>query len=432
MKIYTLEHQISKRRFRITASNFDDAVSRTFDIMMSHWICLNIEPVESSLICNHCNQPIQADDTMDHGCDDINDITHVHCPLCIDCKCILGSEDDIYHLNKHNPLQALTGQMHICLKCAYERGIVKNTPANQSSTENHHTLAYSGFFNQLAHDMASPMHFLQQYIHTLSTPKNKFTDMKDSLSSAAKTSYSQLQHLLTQLRDFCHEPIISKQDTDLSQTIRDIINMMIPIASQKNIQIQFNGPSHLIAHIDAHLIERSIANMCINAIEAMTAPGMIILSLMHDNNTVWIDIMDTGCGIQEKYIDNVFDYRFTHNKEHGSGLGLSFCKQVMDAHGGSIGVSSKEYIGTTFSLVFPNTGILKAESLNNDAPNNKVMITLFDTNHHTQDQWVEHVYKQYADADICINDQLDDMEDYSMIELTMDHHSSNTGVEQAW
>jgi len=65
-----------------------------------------------------------------------------------------------------------------------------------------------------------------------------------------------------------------------------------------------------------------------------------------------VSIQDTGCGIPKENIPKLFHPFFT-TKTTGTGLGLSICHKIVEAHGGTITVDSKEGLGTTFSIQFP-------------------------------------------------------------------------------
>jgi len=65
-----------------------------------------------------------------------------------------------------------------------------------------------------------------------------------------------------------------------------------------------------------------------------------------------IAVADTGKGIPENDLPRIFDMFFS-TKEKGIGLGLPFCKRVVEAHGGSIEASSEVGVGTTFSIIIP-------------------------------------------------------------------------------
>jgi signal transduction histidine kinase len=107
-------------------------------------------------------------------------------------------------------------------------------------------------------------------------------------------------------------------------------------------------------------IQQVLMNLVLNAREAMLAGGGVLTIEAHTTaNAVEIEVRDTGCGITTDNLKNIFETFFTtkRNKEpqqhHGSGLGLVFCKEVIDAHGGCISVESKPDKDTSFKIILP-------------------------------------------------------------------------------
>ena len=108
-------------------------------------------------------------------------------------------------------------------------------------------------------------------------------------------------------------------------------------------------------------------NLILNAREAMLPHGgKLTISAQADNDCFRIKISDTGCGIEQSELSRVFDTFFTtkHKKipeqsacgeqsRTGTGLGLSLCKKVIDAHAGTITVESQPGKGTTFTITLP-------------------------------------------------------------------------------
>lgn len=102
-------------------------------------------------------------------------------------------------------------------------------------------------------------------------------------------------------------------------------------------------------------------NLILNARDAMLAHGGILAIKATENNDVTqIEVTDTGCGIEPADLENIFESFFTTKANRksaseysGSGLGLAFCKKVIEAHGGFISVKSKPAQGSTFKITLP-------------------------------------------------------------------------------
>lgn len=100
----------------------------------------------------------------------------------------------------------------------------------------------------------------------------------------------------------------------------------------------------LISQVLINLIKNSVA-----ALENISQKNIEFSSFLTDNNQVCINVIDNGKGIPPENIDKIFIPFFT-TRENGSGIGLSFARQVMVLHNGSINVQSNVGVNTKFSL----------------------------------------------------------------------------------
>ena len=141
--------------------------------------------------------------------------------------------------------------------------------------------------------------------------------------------------------------------------VRDLFEnlhtLMLPTLEQKNIEIEIilKDPD-LLLEADTNLVEQVLINLVVNAIEAVkdqTEPRIILSSYLTNNKKTVIKVADNGPGMTEEIIDKIF-IPFFSTKKHGSGIGLSLCKQIMMLHRGNIHVQSQEGEGTAFLLQF--------------------------------------------------------------------------------
>lgn len=106
--------------------------------------------------------------------------------------------------------------------------------------------------------------------------------------------------------------------------------------------------------IDPLRIRNAILNLLKNAAEALGTDGEITFSANMDGKMLCIQIHDTGCGIPEENLLNIFTPMFT-SKKNGTGLGLPISKIIIEAHGGSISCSSTLGQGSTFTILLPGS-----------------------------------------------------------------------------
>jgi signal transduction histidine kinase len=103
---------------------------------------------------------------------------------------------------------------------------------------------------------------------------------------------------------------------------------------------------------DPEQIKQVILNLAINAIQAMTGPGEVLVSAKPSDSSVMISVRDQGPGVAEENLDKIFNPFFT-TKEAGTGLGLSVVHQIVTQHGGVVNAERNPEGGMTFSLLIP-------------------------------------------------------------------------------
>ena len=111
---------------------------------------------------------------------------------------------------------------------------------------------------------------------------------------------------------------------------------------------------------DPNIIGRVITNLVDNAAKFTPEGGEVVVSVKDDLTHIEVTVSDKGCGIPEKDQNRIFE-KFgqvelrEERKKYSSGLGLTFCKLAVEAHGGTIAVDSKVGQGSTFKFRLPVT-----------------------------------------------------------------------------
>jgi signal transduction histidine kinase len=107
-------------------------------------------------------------------------------------------------------------------------------------------------------------------------------------------------------------------------------------------------------HADPHKIQQALLNLVINARDSMKSSGEISLrSEVADEGSVKISVADTGCGIPEDQIDEIFEPFFSSKGEEGYGLGLAAVRTIVEQHEGRVEVESRVGAGSTFRIILP-------------------------------------------------------------------------------
>ncbi len=158
-----------------------------------------------------------------------------------------------------------------------------------------------------------------------------------------------------QVGDFPFNPNYYDMDILLTNIIKDCKNSF----ETKKLRLEYsNKTGKTKLFIDEYSIQQAIGNLLDNA-EKFTNEGYVKLTLYkNSDDNVCLDIKDTGVGISEEYLPNLFrpysQEEFGYNRRfEGIGLGLSLVKKYLDLNNCIINVSSKKDFGTTFTIIFP-------------------------------------------------------------------------------
>ena len=141
----------------------------------------------------------------------------------------------------------------------------------------------------------------------------------------------------------------------VKELFKNIDNLMRPSLQARNIEVQFEIKTpDLLIDIDVYLIEQVLINLILNAADACAQqpnPLIRISAKLTIEGKAVLKVKDNGTGIPAEIQDTIFVPFFT-TKKHGSGIGLSLCKQIMMLHKGKIQINSEEEKGTVITLIF--------------------------------------------------------------------------------
>ena len=154
---------------------------------------------------------------------------------------------------------------------------------------------------------------------------------------------------------------VEKKHIELYSLVDEIFTCLCRDFARDAITVNIQMPGDLTVFAVPIQIQQALMNLILNARDAMLPRGGV-LTITADvrDNTVEIEVADTGCGIKTDELDRIFEIFYsTKNNEHkgsensGFGLGLAFCKKVVDLHNGSISVRSTPNEQTSFRIVLP-------------------------------------------------------------------------------
>ena len=152
-----------------------------------------------------------------------------------------------------------------------------------------------------------------------------------------------------------------KKDTAPAVLVDEIFNCLGRDFTKDGITVDMRIDGDLTVWAVPVEIQQVLMNLILNAREAMLPRGGVLtIEATESCDKVQIKVCDSGCGIEPSDLDKVFEPFFTTKKNEesqrersGSGLGLAFCKKVIEAHGGCISVESEATKGTIFTITLP-------------------------------------------------------------------------------
>ncbi len=144
----------------------------------------------------------------------------------------------------------------------------------------------------------------------------------------------------------------------LSELVERALTIQEPLVKRKNLLVELSLSQELELIVDSQLLERLFANLLGNAIKFTPENGKIKIVVEDLPEKVKVEIADTGPGIPGEYLEKIFNkFQQLQSTKGGTGLGLTICKYIVEAHGGQIWVESKLGEGSKFIFWLPKIPI---------------------------------------------------------------------------
>lgn len=208
--------------------------------------------------------------------------------------------------------------------------------------------------SQIAHELNNPLYGIMNTLELLKTeipPENR----RRKILEMALSETVRLSDLLRKMLTFSKPDQEMKQVTDINVILDEILTLHEKQLQENSIKINFDPTENLPpVFASKNQLRQVFLNIIANARDAMSDGGTLTVKTHGRDSKVCVDISDTGVGIKEKDMDQIFDaFYTTKSSVKGVGLGLSVCYGFVKDHGGDIGVTSEQGTGTTFTLTFP-------------------------------------------------------------------------------
>jgi signal transduction histidine kinase len=211
------------------------------------------------------------------------------------------------------------------------------------------------FARSILHDLKSPLTVISLATETLDRPGLTPEKRAQSLDYI----HQQIENIRGMIGDILEFTQSSRTNAtftnaDYRRFVTELLPELNADAQVKSVRMELqNDPPAVPLRLDARRLRRVFFNLLHNAVDVMPGGGAIFLRFQLNDKEVVTEMEDTGPGIAPEIADRLFQPFATHGKPHGSGLGLSICKKIVEDHGGRIAVRHEPGHGAVFSFTLP-------------------------------------------------------------------------------
>ncbi|MGD1875561.1 MAG: sensor histidine kinase [Mastigocoleus sp.] len=213
--------------------------------------------------------------------------------------------------------------------------------------------------NMVVHDLRNPLTSIFLGLENLSNiehPREKQKHKLARMYSSAQTLQLLIDDLLTMARLESGKVSPNCTEADIAELIHSVVSNFKAIAAQKNqvLGIQIPQESHKTVYVDVTMIHRVLDNLVSNAIKFSPEDSQIIVRVEFlPSNSCKIQVIDCGSGVPDELQHKIFEkYQIGTSIPDVTqiGLGLAFCKMVVEAHQGEICIKNNHSQGATFEI----------------------------------------------------------------------------------
>lgn len=216
--------------------------------------------------------------------------------------------------------------------------------------------------HMIVHDLRSPLQGILMSMELLASEEMRGrVDVADTSTRGLRSAQSLMQIINTLLdvnKLEAGEMRLERANGDLHDAVRSAFESMGTLVNGRTVNVE-RPDGAVAASFDHDVMVRVVTNLVANALKFTPAPGEVTVRISRTRGGPTVEVIDRGPGIPPEHQARVFE-KFgqvgaaKNRKMPGTGLGLTFCKLALDAHGGRIGVESEVGKGSTFWISLPS------------------------------------------------------------------------------
>jgi signal transduction histidine kinase len=204
----------------------------------------------------------------------------------------------------------------------------------------------------VAHELRNPLTSIKMLVQTglegrppQGLPAEDLAVLEDEIR--------RMEKYLQSFLDFARPPRSERRDSDLLAVVHRAVSLVDGRARRQKVDIEEAVPAEAVRlHLDPEEIQQVLVNLLLNALDVLPRGGRVRVEVVPRGGGVDVRVSDNGPGIAAPVRDSLFE-PFVTSKENGVGLGLSICKRLVEAHGGSIRGDNPPDGGAVLSFTLP-------------------------------------------------------------------------------
>ena len=224
------------------------------------------------------------------------------------------------------------------------------------------------FTADASHELRSPLAAMRAAVDVVlqqPRPADVYRDALASLGEQCDRLTTLVNGLLLLARADAGEVALRRESVDLAAVVGGVAELFEPLAEEKGVGLIWDCPSPVVVLGDPSRLRQLVTNLLDNAIKFTGRGGRVTLAVGRGGGRACLTVSDSGVGIPGEHLPHVFE-RFYQagpaRSSGGAGLGLSLCKWIVEAHGGSIRAESGRGPGTAIIVSLPgSTAVAPAE-----------------------------------------------------------------------
>jgi heavy metal sensor kinase len=218
------------------------------------------------------------------------------------------------------------------------------------------------FTADAAHELRTPVSVILTQTQTALSRERAITEYRETVE-ACQRSAQRMRQLIESLLELARldagQEVMKRLRFNLAGMVGECVEQLKPVANQRNVKLLTElTPAEMTG--DGERLALVITNLLVNAIQYNRPDGEVHVKLEVQTGLTVLTIRDTGPGISAEDLPHVFERFYRGDKSRtvsngNAGLGLAISKAIVEAHGGTISVSSQTGVGTTFAVQLPVT-----------------------------------------------------------------------------